>query len=314
MNKFIIFSILIYSIYCSYSSCIAETTDSSQCKKHEIELNGFSCYKADYSRFGEGAEGLHCIPFPNDSKVQKKYRSFFVGYYKELASAREERRNEITEIPIFKKGTYSKDETIPIETEKFSKDDIKIIKGNNTCSYLLEGRYLDNLKKYPSGYPNIEDKNICFNADQFSDLKGLVNCGYATINYAIGDKEYNYSTCYHIPDNNCPQEIQEIWPMFYEKEHIFQILEWEDEDEKKIGNKANEIIKKSNKRKLQENFGKEYEIIVEDKFGKKVKYSSNSTKIEVIEKGDENATSYSERNSSYKILNMIFGLLILMIL
>ena len=190
MNKFIILSIFIYSTYCSYTSCVSGTNDKSQCKNHEIEFNGFSCYKSDFSYFGEATEGLHCVPFPNDSKVQQKYRSFVLGYTKELASAREEYGNGVTEIPIFKKGTYSIDETIPIETEKISNEDIKKIKGKNTCSYQIEGRYLDNLKKYPSGYPNIEDKNICFNVDQFSDFKGLVNCGFAKVNYRIEDKVY----------------------------------------------------------------------------------------------------------------------------
>ena len=312
MNKFIILSILIYSTYCSYTSCVAGTNDKSEWKNHKIEFNGFSCYKSDYSYFGEGAEGLHCTPFPNDSKVQKKYRSFILGYYKEIASAREEYGNGVTEIPIFKKGTYSIDDNIPFETEKISKDDIKKIKGKNTCSYQIEGRYVDNIKNFPSGYPNIEDKNICFNVDQFSDLKGLVNCGYAKVINRIGDKVYNYSTCYHTPDNKCPQEIQDIWTLtYFQTEKFFDIIEWEDEDEKKMGNKAKEKVKTSNKRKLQENYVNEYEIIVEDKFGKIVKYSSNSTKIEVLEKGDENATSYSERNSNYKLLNMMLGLLIL---
>ena len=315
MNQFIILSILFYSIYCSYFSWVAGTTDNSQCKNHDIEFNGYSCYKADYSAFGEATEGLNCIPFPNDSKVQDKYRSFILGYYKELSSAREEYKNGFTEIQIFKKGKYSIDETIPIVIEKLSKDDIKKVNGNNTCSYQLEGRYIDNIKKYPSGYPNIDDKNICFNVDQFPDLKGLVNCGYAKIRYRIEAKEYNYSTCYHISDNYCPQEIQDIWPMtFFSKEHDLEILEWDEENKKINGNKANEIFKKSNKRKLQENFESEYEIIVEDKFGKIVKFSSKSNKMEVIEKGDENANSYSERNSTYKLLNMIFGLLLLLIL
>ena len=82
MNKFIILSILIYSTYCSYTSCVAGTNDKSECKNHKIEFNGFSCYKSDYSYFGEGAEGLHCTPFPNDSKVQKNIDHLFLDIIK----------------------------------------------------------------------------------------------------------------------------------------------------------------------------------------------------------------------------------------
>ena len=320
MNKFIILCILFYSIYCSYSSCLGETTGFSQCKNHDIEFNGFSCYKCDYpiidDEEDEVEDNMYCIPFPDKSETQKKYKKFILGYYKELGSSIEEMKKEITAISIFKKEKYSKDETITFEIEKLSNEDKKILKGNKTCSYLLKGRYLDNIKKYPSGYPNIVDKNICHNAEQFSDLKGLVNCGYAQIKYYIWDKPYNYSTCYYIPDNNFPEELKVLWRLLYfQVEELFDILEWgDDEYEKNIGNKGNKIFKKSNKRNLQENSGEEYEIIVEDKFGKIIKYSSNSTEMIVLEKGDENATSFSKTNSIYLKINMLFGLLLLLIL
>ena len=47
-----------------------------------------------------------------------------------------------------------------------------------------------------------EDKNICFNADQFSDLKGLVNCGYATIKVKYSNKLYAFNNCFTILDDN----------------------------------------------------------------------------------------------------------------
>jgi len=161
----------------------------------------------------------------------------------------------------------------------------------------------------------IEDKNLCLNADQFSDSKGLVNCGYAQIKYKVMDKVYNYSTCYYIPDNQFPEEFKPLWrTLYYPDEYILNILEMDDdgEYEKIIGNKVNKIFKKSKKRKLEDS-EKEYEIIVEDKYGKKVKYSSNSTEMEILEKGNERAASLKESSSIYQKISMLFGLLLLLI-
>ena len=175
---------------------------------------------------------------------------------------------------------------------------------------------MDNIKKYPSGYPDVEDKNLCLNADQFSDFKGLINCGYAQIKYTIMDKVYNYSTCYYIPDNQFPEDLKPLWrTLYYPDEYILNILEMDDDGiyDKNIGNKVNKIFKKSKKkRKLQDS--EDYEIIVEDKFGKKVKYSSKSTEMEILEKGDERGTTFSKSIYIYQKINMLFGLLFLLIL
>ena len=83
--------------------------------------------------------------------------------------------------------------------------------------------------------------------------------------------------------------------------------------DKNIGNKVNKIFKKKKKkRKLQDS--EDYEIIVEDKFGKKVKYSSKSTEMEILEKGDERGTTFSKSIYIYQKINMLFGLLFLLIL
>jgi hypothetical protein len=261
-------------------------------------------------------DSMMCYPYPDKSETQRKYRKFILGYMKEMGSSSEETKKDITELAIFDKETYSKDDTITYKTEKLSNEDKKILNGNKTCSYLMSGRYLDNIKKYPSGYPNIEDQNICKNAEQFSDLKGLANCGYASGYYLTSDLEVkNFSTCYFVPDNQFPKELEFLWrAVFFPDEELLDILEWEDdEDEKNIGNKGNKIFKKSkSKRKLDSI--QTYEIIVEDKFGKKIKYSSNSTEIEVIEKGDENATSFSKSISIYQKMNLFRGSLLLLIL
>jgi len=312
MNKFIILSILFYSIYCSYESC-GEETDTSKCKNHDIEFNGFSCYKMELPILDDDDDSMMCYPFPDKSETQKKYEKFIIGYIKEMGSSREENKKDITEISIFGKETYSKDDTITFKTEKLSSEDKKILNGNKTCAYMMDGRYLDNIKKYPSGYPDVEDKNLCLNADQFSEFKGLINCGYAQIKYKVMDKVYNHSTCYYIPDNQFPEDLKPFWrTLYFPDEYILNILEMDEDGiyDKNIGNK---IFKKSKKkRKLQDS--EEYEIIVEDKFGKKVKYSSNSTEMQILEKGDERGTTFSKSIYIYHKINMLFGLLFLLIL
>ena len=46
-------------------------------------------------------------------------------------------------------------------------------------------------------------------------------------------------------------------------------------------------------------------MIIEDKFGKILKYTSNSTKAEVISKGDINASSFSEKIYIHDKLNIL---------
>jgi hypothetical protein len=91
---------------------------------------------------------LYCYPFPDKSETQKKYRKFFLGYYKELASSREEIKKDMMayqQIQTFKEETYSKDDTIYFTTEKLSNEDKKILNGNKTCSYLIAGRLKKNI-------------------------------------------------------------------------------------------------------------------------------------------------------------------------
>jgi len=222
----------------------------------------------------------------------------------------EEDRNILNEISTYKKET---DEIITIDTIPLTDDDKKKIKSNNTCLYLFDGRYTQNIKNYPSGYPNINDKNICFNAEQFSDLKGLINCGHAKILIKAINETYNVSTCFIIPDNRCPQFYQEAFKNKSVEgeigEWLINILDWEDLDKK------NRNIKKTkNKRKLQQRQIYGYEMIIEDKFGKILKYTSNSTKAEVISKGDINASSFSEKIYIHDKLNILLTMLFILLI
>ena len=75
-------------------------------------------------------DSMMCYPYPDKSETQRKYRKFILGYMKEMGSSSEEAKKDITELAIFDKETYSKDDTITYKTEKLSNEDKKILNGN----------------------------------------------------------------------------------------------------------------------------------------------------------------------------------------
>ena len=103
-----------------------------------------------------------------------------------------------------------------------------IIKSKNTCGYLLFGRYFDEAISNPdlNGYPNINDKNICFKASKFPELEDLIDCGYAEIKYKVNDEEYKINTCFYLPNDKIPENIVKV----YKETFIDQLLEGEDGD------------------------------------------------------------------------------------
>ena len=170
-----------------------------------------------------------------------------------------------------KKETYKKTETIEMKVSNFTEDDLKIFKRHNTCGYLYYGRYSDNKDKYPSGYPNITNKKTCFNADQFKELKNLVDCGYAEMTFTVKNVKKTIKTCFYIPNNKMPNEVGLLLNNFFLERQL-----------------KNNICFL-----LYEYFGIStpitYEVIVEDKNKKKVKYTSDSYEIVVLEKGNNSS-------------------------
>ena len=180
------------------------------------------------------------------------------------------------------KQSYSKGEEIIITDAKFSEEDKNIIKSNNTCSYLLYGRHLDNILDYQKnnnmenyrGYPNITDKNICFKAAQFPELTNLIDCGYAEIKYFTGDEEYKINSCFYIPNDKIPETIKSYFKtnfidsmMEYLSVIWFEGLSGDDDDDER-------------RRRLSAFKG--YQITVEDKNGKKLQYKTGEKGITVV--------------------------------
>ena len=183
---------------------------------------------------------------------------------------------------------------------------------------------LENLKSIP--FPSIKDKNVCFGAEKFKELANLLNCGYANIKIYTPDKAYGFSTCYYIPDN----QLSSYFFPFYKEYFIDCILFDEDLyieliDGMESDNDAN--LKKAfplhhKKRKLDD--VKNYEITIEDKYGKIIQYDKNSDTINIVAKGNQTDSDKEEvdedepskiktSSSGYSKLNMIILLSIILL-
>lgn len=296
MKRIILCLALVSLVFCSEISC-SEEDDKTKCSTHTVEYNGFSCYPFSY----ENDDEYGCSSFPDNGNSQKAYLRLANGMVKEIYSGYTGlmEDDDIQDLPQIssKKATYNKGEEIILRISNISKSDMEIINSNKTCSYYYYGRIFDYLeeiaydyRKY-KGYPNIEDKNICFNAKQFPDLKDLIDCGFATIKYNNGRKDYEFKTCFYIPNNKMPEDLgkylksQFIDPVFTGGS-ISALLE--------PGTQYDSETNYDGERLLST--GNSYEVVVEDKNGKKIKWTDSSTDIEVIEKGN---------NSNMLVLNII---------
>ena len=120
---------------------------------------------------------------------------------------------------------------------------------------------------------NISDKNICFNADTFEDNEDLVNCGFGHFNMIINGKIYNLTTCFFVPDQ-LSDDLLGQYSYSYKtllENFVQNFAEMNDDGILNL---------KNNVRKLAEDV--EYEFIVEDENGKKVKYSYDNSMVQII--------------------------------
>ena len=309
--------ILINTIFCSAFECDKEE-DQEKCSQHSIEYEGFSCYKLKYIETSEdGNEEVEnsCISFPDEAGNQKAFINFYIGSFKETFSMfgglyfDGERIEDDLDYPYtvhLNKQSYSKGEEIIITDAKFSEEDKSIIKSNNTCSYLLYGRHLDNILDYKEnnnmenyrGYPNITDKNICFKAAQFPELTNLIDCGYAEIKYFTGDEEYKINSCFYIPNDKIPETIKSYFKtnfidsmMEYLSLIWFEGLSGDDDDDER-------------RRRLSAFKG--YQITVEDKNGKKLQYKTGEKGITVVSEGSNQSRWIPKYNIILLSLILLF--------
>ena len=167
---------------------------------------------------------------------------------------------------------------------------MKIYNSNNTCSYQLVGRYYDNKQNYPDGYPDINDKNTCFNTEQFNELKDLINCGYAEFKINHNNKSKIILSCFLLEDDNFPKQFKHIL-----KDKLDAML------------LVYSIYFKDNLANMTEKLNFE-EIIIEDKNGKKMRYTQDSEELEVIEEKKK------INSKLLLVISLIISLIILIIL
>ena len=311
--------ILINAIFCTAFECDEEEV-LEKCSEHNIEYEGFSCYKLKYIETSEdGNEEVEnsCISFPDEAGNQKAFINFYIGKFKESFSMfgglyfDGERIEDDLDYPYtvhLNKQSYSKGEEIIITEAKFSEEDKNIIKSNNTCSYLLYGRHLDNILDYKEnnnmenyrGYPNITDKNICFKAAQFPELTNLIDCGYAEIKYFTGDEEYKINSCFYIPNDKIPETIKSYFKtnfidsmMEYLSLIWFEGLSGDDDDD-------------DDERRRRLSAFKGYQITVEDKNGKKLQYKTGEKGITVVSEGSNQSRWIPKYNIILLSLILLF--------
>ena len=207
MLKFLISLLLISYLFCYYRPCQININDNT-CRLGEDEalINGFSCHRFDDGYY------ISCQLYPDNPEIQKTALKIQNGMTKEVYSGISDLEDEIdfSNIKLFttEEEKYSKEEEIVLQKADLTSEDKRIILSRKTCAYQYYGRFVEIIPKIIdfkdwNGYPNIKDKNECFNAEQFPDLKDLIDCGYAEIKYKLySDVELKINTCFYIPNNN----------------------------------------------------------------------------------------------------------------
>ena len=292
MERLIILFLAINSIFCSITECVEEE-DFSKCSTHTIdEIKGHSCRYSVYNyQIGteekEGDEEKGCSVFPDSSEDQQVVWKLQNGGLGELYSGIKSyvpnwQKEFFYLVP--KQNYFEKNENIEVNSRPLTEDEIKMIASNNTCLCQILGRK-----------PNITDKNICFNTNQFPDFKDLVNCGYSTIKLNISNNITAINTCFFIPDNHLPDNFNYNFKNTYVEYLITLIynitnyggLNYLNSNVKKIGGKLRKL-----QGEIYEDF--QYEVEVEDKFGKKYKYTRDKYDPEIIEEGFQGNQIYND--------------------
>ena len=308
MKRLILLLLALYSINCDIFECSADK-NIANCSSHNVkELGDFNCHAFILNVFNNSEE--MCAIFPDSAEDQEVYWKITNGFSKEGLSF-----GSTFETPYFDEGEfydnfiaipekeyYGKDEIVKVKYTSPSEEDWKIIRSKNTCLYkfMRQNFFVEDYK-----YVNLTDRNECFNTLQFPDLKNLINCGYATITFKTDSgAPFTLKTCYFIPDNHLPDSFQKLFKTLFmdlQLETFIESFSYEGDtlDYEDLLKQKKAYLKQIMKRKLQDTSDQEYEIIVEDKYGKKYKYTDKSNEPEVMEEGMQGDRIYGTNNSNH---------------
>ena len=291
MKRFILLLLVFYAINCTLSECVNEE-DTSKCYSHEIEIDNFTCHKVHYNtssikkKDGEDESNYSindiCSAYPDSAKDFKTFWDLTHGNGKEEMSILPSSSEELYYYYLYdpEKESYSKDEDVILKAKEYSSTDMKTIQSKNTCMYKFIGKSIEANKLV-----NTEESKECFNVYQFPDHENLINCGQATINFSTNGKNYEYKTCFFIPDNHLDKRFDKYFKGVA-VDYFVQTL---------INSVNNGLTRR---RRLQSNNNLNYELIVEDKYGKKYKYSGDKDEPEVIEGGMQGDKEYGANHYS----------------
>lgn len=313
MKKIIITSMMFLTIYCTIESCQKET-DQSKCQSHTMEsgFNFLSCYKKE-----EDGNPLKCWPFFTSDELQKAYVKYSRGIQKELYSMYQ--LSEIGEsktLLTFDKETYSRDDIIKIKKVKLldslTEKDKNIMNNNNTCMYRSYARFIDPDFYYGNKKINVSDKNVCFNVDKFDDLKDVMDCGYYTVKAKFDNISFVFTNCFRILDKNADSDFKKYYLKQFFKDDFQAYVRLPTVSAFGVYAK-NPTVYDNARRQLDSQEFQDFEVVVEDRYGKIKKYNGNG---DIIEGGDDDDYDEPKKilSSSRNRLNILLLLCLFLFL
>lgn len=296
MKKFFLIILLIYYSFCDFETC--SEAKYSDCANINIGFSGFSCFKI---KWVETLDDGNCTPFPINKEAQQAFVKIVNGFALEYDSSYAHSEYDEFFSVEGKKDFYSIGEVIEMTSKSVPKDVISKIKSQKTCGYNMIGRNL--IAAEENAYSDIIDKNICFNSEQFDEFKNLVDCGYADISFTLDGKSYNMKTCFYVPNEQMPSELNPFFMDFVKGEAL---------EENGI---LNEVFlmkagKYNNDRERLNGDGITFSMEVENKYGRKVKYTDTQNDITILVAGQESPLEETGKNNAKKMSNLILILLI----
>jgi hypothetical protein len=236
----------------------------------ESGFNFLSCYKY------EETSPQKCFPFFTSDELQKTFFKYSRGIQKELHSFK---NDESYTINILDKETYNRDDIIKLKTVKLNdsltEKDNNIMKSNNTCIYRSYERFSDTIFYDGNKQINVSDKNVCFNVDKFDDLKDLMNCGYYTVKAEFNNTSFVFTGCFLTLDRKADSDFKKYYLKLISKSILLGYIN-------RLTYIAFDAYVRDNNHRSHLNYSQVQilEAVVEDEYGKIIKYNGNGDIIE----------------------------------
>lgn len=253
------------TILTSYYSCKNSNPDKcSNVIVTEREFRNWKCAKVDN----------YCTYIPENLETKRVFEKLSKGEDKEIAAKNYDK---------FLSGSYG----------SFSLEDTQIINRQNTCSYISFGDF----QRTPSmKYTGVNDKNLCFNAETFSDLKGLVNCGYAEVLFNVRGQIKTINLCSYVPTKNINGDL-----LPYFKYRFIEKITMDDLEEIIEDGLIGRILQDIEEEEIS------YDISIEDKNGRKVKFTDRSYETQLISEGKDEDSLVNNQEEENSVKNIFIN-------